>query len=205
MISKAVFLDKDGTLIEDIPYNVNPDLICLSPGALEALRLLQDKGYQLIVVSNQSGVARGYFKEQDLRPVEDRIRELLFSVGIHLSGFYYCPHHPEGTVSKYAVECFCRKPQPGMIYRAAIEHGINLAASWMVGDILNDIEAGHRAGCQTVLIDNGHETEWKVTPLRQPEFIVKDLMGAAQAITSEILFEWNVSYGEKEQRLNKYY
>jgi D-glycero-D-manno-heptose 1,7-bisphosphate phosphatase len=197
MRSKAVFLDKDGTLVEDIPYNVNPDLIRLSKGALEGLRMLQE--YQLFVVTNQSGVARGYFEEQALTAVEKKLQELLSIVEIRLAGFYYCPHHPHGSIPRYAVECVCRKPQPGMLQKAALEHRINLASSWMVGDILNDIEAGNRAGCRTVLIDNGNETEWVMNRHRHPDFIVKTLYEAA-VIISEIPPEWNLSYGEKEHR-----
>ena len=125
----AVFLDKDGTLVEDVPYNVDPALIRLGPGAADGLRLLHAAGYPLIVISNQSGVARGYFEEAALGAVEVRLRELLGEVGVPLTGFYYCPHHPEGSVAAYAVGCECRKPLPGMIVRAADEHGIDLARS----------------------------------------------------------------------------
>lgn len=201
MSAKAVFLDKDGTLIDDSPYNVDPDLIRLSAGALEALRLLQDHGYQLIVVTNQSGVARGYFREEELQPVEARLRVLLSPVGVSLMGFYYCPHYPGGELSQYAVECTCRKPQPGMLYKAALEHQFNLEESWLVGDILNDMEAGNRAGCQTVLVDNGHETEWDLASIRQPTFIVKDLMEAAYIIVTAGS-KRKLRYGEQEQRSN---
>ena len=198
MTSKAVFLDKDGPLIEDVPYNVNPDRIRLAEGAYKSLRLLQDRGYQLFVVTNQSGVARGFFEEQNLQQVRNKIIELLASAGIFLTDFYYCPHHPHGKVSKYAVDCFCRKPQPGMLYRAALEHDVNLAESWMVGDILYDIEAGNQAGCRTVLIDNGHETEWEVTPRREPEFTVGNLESAARVIVWESLVRTEVkSWQEK--------
>ncbi len=186
--------------MEDIPYNVDPDLIRISKGALKGLRLLQEKEYQLFVVTNQSGVARGYFDERAMTVVEHRLQELLSFAGIHLTGFYYCPHHPQGNVPQYAVECACRKPQPGMLQKAALEHRINLASSWMVGDILNDVEAGNRAGCRTVLIDNGNETEWEMSPRRHPGFIVKNLAEAASIIIRESQQEWNVSYGEKEYR-----
>ncbi len=181
MASKAVFLDKDGTLVEDIPYNIDPERIRLEEGALESLRLLQDHGYQLIVVSNQSGVARGFFEEQALHAVRQKIEELLSPAGIVLTDFYCCPHHPDGTVSKYAVDCYCRKPQPGMLYRAAREHDLHLADSWMVGDILHDMEAGNRAGCRTILIDH-HETDWNLNTLRCPKFIAKNLEEAARVI-----------------------
>ncbi|HEX8199409.1 MAG TPA: HAD family hydrolase [Isosphaeraceae bacterium] len=181
---RAVFLDKDGTLIEDVPYNVDPGRIRLTRGAEEGLRLLHAAGYALIVISNQSGVARGLFPEEALRAVERRLRGLLEEVGVPLLGFYYCPHHPEGVVPGLAVACGCRKPEPGMILRAAAEHGIELARSWFIGDILDDVEAGRRAGCSTVLIDNGHETEWVVSAARTPHEVTADLAEAARRIVA---------------------
>jgi histidinol-phosphate phosphatase family protein len=183
MGARAVFLDKDGTLVEDVPYNVDPERIRLAPGAAEGLRELHAAGYRLVVVSNQSGVARGYFPEEALTAVENRLRELMAQSGVPLAGFYYCPHHPRGQVAAYAVACDCRKPQPGMLVRAAREQGIDLADSWLVGDILDDMEAGRRAGCRTVLIDNGHETEWVPGPDRWPHHVAADLAEAAAIIT----------------------
>ena len=180
---RAVFLDKDGTLVEDVPYNVDPAQVRLMPGAAEGLRLLVAAGYRLVVVSNQSGVARGYFAEEALAAVETRLRQLLEEVGVCLGGFYYCPHHPQGCVAGYAIACDCRKPQPGLVVRAAQEHGLDLSQSWFVGDILDDVEAGRRAGCRTVFLDNGHETEWVMTPERQPHFTAPDLIAAARIIT----------------------
>ncbi len=110
-------------------------------------------------------------------------------VDVRLSGFYYCPHHPHGKIPEYAVDCFCRKPRPGLLQKAALEHEIDLASSWLVGDILHDIEAGNRAGCRTVLIDNGNEAEWDLSPRRQPEFIVKNVYEAALTITRESLVD----------------
>lgn len=193
MKSKAVFLDKDGTLIEDIPFNVDPGLIRLADGAIDALRLLQKLGFQLIVVTNQSGVARGYFAERMLEDVKRRLCEMLTSAGIVLNGFYYCPHLPRGEVRKYAIPCFCRKPQPGMLRRAAREHNLDLSASWMIGDILHDVEAGNRAGCRTVLIHK-HETEWNVSPHRIPSFRVSNLMAAARVIASVHVLERDMSH-----------
>jgi D-glycero-D-manno-heptose 1,7-bisphosphate phosphatase len=178
----AVFLDKDGTLIEDVPYNVDPDLIRLTDGALDGLRALHDAGYLLIVVSNQSGIARGYFEEQALGAVERQLRDLLGGAGAPLAGFYYCPHHPDGCIDAYGVECECRKPAPGLLSRAARDHGVNLARSWMIGDILHDVEAGRRAGCRTILLDVGHETEWELTPAHIPDFTVANLDAAARLI-----------------------
>src|SRR4051812_3457016 len=109
---RAVFVDKDGTLIEDVPYNIDPAFIRLSPGAGAGLALLKQAGYRLIVVSNQSGVAHGFFPEAAMAGVEATLRERLAPFGVELDGFLYCPHHPEGRVAPYARACDCRKPAP---------------------------------------------------------------------------------------------
>lgn len=184
MSIQAVFLDKDGTLIEDVPYNVDPERIQLTQGAVEGLQVLSRSGYQLIVITNQSGVARGYFPESALVAVEERLRQMLAEVGVCLAGFYYCPHHPDGVVQEFAITCSCRKPEPGLLLRAANRHSIDLRESWFIGDILNDVEAGRRAGCRTILIDNGNETEWDLSAGRSPHYTVANLAEAAQVITS---------------------
>jgi D-glycero-D-manno-heptose 1,7-bisphosphate phosphatase len=179
---RAIFLDKDGTLVEDVPYNVNPALLELTWHAAPGLQLFRQLGYALFVVTNQAGIARGLFTESALQPVQARLAEQLAQYGVTLDGFYYCPHSPDGVVSRYAIPCTCRKPQPGMLHRAAREHGIDLERSWMIGDILHDIEAGRRAGCNTLLIDNGNETEWHMTPQRTPHLKAPDLYEAALLI-----------------------
>ena len=179
---RAIFLDKDGTLVEDVPYNIDPARVVLCPGVVEGLQLLQRHGYALIVVSNQAGIARGYFGEEDLQALERHLVRLFRGHGIALHGFYWCPHSPDGRVARYATLCTCRKPMPGMLLRAAREHGVDCKQSWMVGDILNDVEAGRRAGCKTVLIDNGNETEWEWSALRSPDLLVKEFLHAARAI-----------------------
>jgi D,D-heptose 1,7-bisphosphate phosphatase len=182
MKQPAVFLDKDGTLIEDVPYSVDPDRVQLCQGASEGLRSLHAAGYRLIVISNQSGVARGFFPEVGLVAIEQTLRQLLAAVDVPLTGFYYCPHHPDGLIAAYAIDCTCRKPQPGLLLQAAAEHAIDLERSWFIGDILHDVEAGRRAGCRTVLIDNGNETEWLLSPQRLPHHVVSDLSAAARVI-----------------------
>ncbi|MEO7494442.1 MAG: HAD family hydrolase [Massilia sp.] len=182
---KAVFLDKDGTLIDDIPYNVEPRRMTLCSGAGAALRLLSRLDFRLFVVSNQPAIAHGYCGEEAMTAVADRLGDLLFRERLALDGFYYCPHHPDGLVGAYAVACVCRKPMPGMLLRAAKEHDIDLQASWMVGDILHDIEAGNRAGCRTLLIDNGNETEWRLGARRVPTRIATDLYSAAIMIAAD--------------------
>ncbi|MFD2569846.1 D-glycero-alpha-D-manno-heptose-1,7-bisphosphate 7-phosphatase [Spirosoma soli] len=178
----AIFLDKDGTLIPDIPYNVDPDLITLYPETGLALQRLKQAGFKLVVVSNQAGVARGYFRENQLPAVYDRMNQLLEPFSVTLDGFEYCPNHPQGTVEGYVIDCNRRKPKPGMLLDAAQTYDIDLPASWMIGDILNDVEAGNRAGCRTILVDRGNETEWQTGPYRTPTAIVNNLEEAVNTI-----------------------
>jgi D-glycero-D-manno-heptose 1,7-bisphosphate phosphatase len=185
-MNKAVFLDKDGTLIDDIPYNVNTDLIVLNKNSATGLRLLQQNGYLLVIITNQAGIAHGYFSMPQLEAVEAKLAEIFRNEGLTLSGFYYCPHHPDGEIAPYDIACYCRKPQPGLLFKAARDLDINLNASWMVGDILNDIEAGNRAGCRGILIDNGNETEWILDEYRQPVKKVKTIDMAAEYIISRL-------------------
>ncbi|MFZ6028668.1 MAG: D-glycero-alpha-D-manno-heptose-1,7-bisphosphate 7-phosphatase [Chloroflexota bacterium] len=182
---KAVFFDKDGTLVEDVPYNVDPARLSLAPGIGAALRCLQDAGYRLVVVSNQSGIARGYFSEEALARLEYVLRQRLEILGVSLQGFYYCPHHPQGTVPAYTRRCSCRKPEPGLLLRSAREHNIDLRRSWLVGDILDDVQAGRRAGCRTILLDNGNETEWFLSRERLPHHLAANI-AMVQAIISAV-------------------
>lgn len=182
-VNKAVFLDKDGTLIRDEPYNVDPAKVVFETDVFEGLRTLQGDGYRLVIVSNQPGLAMGLFSQTELdalvRYFEDRFAEN----GVMLSGFYYCPHLPATD----GPSCACRKPEPGLILRAAKELDIDLKHSWMIGDILNDVEAGNRAGCQTILIDNGNETEWLEGPARVPHYTTRYFLDATDYITSETI------------------
>jgi histidinol-phosphate phosphatase family protein len=182
---RAVFLDKDGTVLDDVPYNVDPRKMRFAPGARAALELLAAYPYRLIVVSNQGGVAQGRFAIDALDAVEHQLRVMFAACGATLDGFYSCPHDPRGHVAPYACACDCRKPAPGMLLRAAHDHGIDLRASWLVGDILNDVEAGNRAGCRTILLDNGNETEWRDGPRRRPFAYANDLHGAARLVACE--------------------
>ncbi len=152
MSNKAIFLDRDGTLIEDPGFLSHPEQVNLLDGAAEALVELRAMGYKLVVVSNQSGVARGILSESDLEEIHDRLRQLLAEKGAYLDQIYYCPYHPDGVVSKYRKESEWRKPNPGMLLAAADEMGIDLSQSWSIGDSSRDVEAGLRAGCKTILI-----------------------------------------------------
>jgi histidinol-phosphate phosphatase family protein len=136
----------------------------------------------VVVVSNQSGVARGHFNEEALVPLADRLRSLVTAEGAIMLDFRYCPHLRDGLIGRYAVDCDCRKPKSGLLLAAASAHGLDLAASWMVGDILDDVEAGKAAGCQTILLCNGHETEWRMNEERRPDYLAGDLNEAADII-----------------------
>jgi len=183
-LNKAIFLDKDGTLIKDVPYNVDPNKVVLEAYAIEALNVFQNKGYKLIIVSNQPGIALSLFDIVSLDKLRRYIWNLLFENNINLNAFYYCPHYVSGNNPIYSIACNCHKPMPGMLLQAAIDHQIDLAQSWMIGDILNDVEAGARAGCKTIHIDNGNETEWLEGAFRVPTFTVGNLKEAAQVIDS---------------------
>ncbi|HZU67224.1 MAG TPA: HAD family hydrolase [Ktedonobacteraceae bacterium] len=179
----ALFLDRDGTLVYPRHYPSRPEELCLYDGVGEALRTFQEAGFRLVVVTNQAGIARGYFKEDDLWRMHTYLAKELAKSGVHLDAIYYCPHHPEGVIPELAVVCDCRKPQPGMLLRAARDLALNLPRSWFVGDILDDIEAGNRAGCRTVLVDLGTEKP-PASQLRRPNFIARNTIHALRIIAA---------------------
>jgi D-glycero-D-manno-heptose 1,7-bisphosphate phosphatase len=143
---RAAFLDRDGVLNVDHGYVFRPQDFEWLPGAVDALVLLQKAGYALVVVTNQSGVARGFYTAADVEQLHAHVRAELLATGVQLAGIYTCPHHPEGVVAAYRQACNCRKPRPGMIEQAAREHGLDLASSCLFGDKLSDIQAGRSAG-----------------------------------------------------------
>ncbi|MBI2192463.1 MAG: HAD family hydrolase [Planctomycetes bacterium] len=172
---KAVFLDRDGTVIRDVGYLSAPEDVHLLPYAARGILRMRELGYRVVLVTNQSGIARGYFTEDDFKRVEARMEEELAARGAGLDAVYYCPHLPGGAVAAYAIECECRKPKPGLILRAARELGIDLGASVMVGDTEADIQAGRRAGCRTILLS----TE-RVSLLIQPDAHAAHLLEAVE-------------------------
>lgn len=141
----AIFLDRDGTLIEDVGYPRDPDAVRFLPGVIHALKSAYDRGWPLIVISNQSGIGRGLITPEEASAVHQRFVSELASQGIELSGSYYCFHKP-------AERCICRKPSPSMLFWAASDLGIDLCRSFMIGDKLSDMDAGHQAGCTTIQI-----------------------------------------------------
>jgi D-glycero-D-manno-heptose 1,7-bisphosphate phosphatase len=178
----VVFVDKDGTLIEDLPYNVEPARVRFAPGAREAVRRLAAAGWELVIVTNQSGVARGYFTEADLAALGAHLRAEIEGVGGRLAGFYACPHLPDGSVAPFAIECDCRKPAAGLILRAADDLGIDPAASWFIGDTWMDVAAGATAGCRTILVGPEHLARPGHPVHVRPDAAVPDLLAAADVI-----------------------
>lgn len=190
---RAVFFDRDGTLNEmvydethgrlDSPFC--PEDLQLRPGAAEAVRAAAGLGYLTIVVTNQPGLAKGTLTEARLEAIHARLRALLGASGAMLDGIYHCPHHPRGAVERWRGECACRKPAPGMLLEAATHLGIDLGASWMVGDGLNDIEAARLAGSRAVLVS---PLKLEIlerfidSPERRPEAVVPDLAAALEVI-----------------------
>ncbi|MFW6133383.1 MAG: D-glycero-alpha-D-manno-heptose-1,7-bisphosphate 7-phosphatase, partial [Planctomycetota bacterium] len=182
MSAKAVFLDRDNTILADPGYLSDPDDVKLLPGAALALQSLAQAGYKLVVATNQSGIARGLLTEETLGQIHAELRRQLAEQHVHLDAIYACPYHPEGTVEPYARESELRKPNPGMLLAAAEELDIDLERSWAVGDSPRDIEAGQRAGCRTILLrahPDRHEDDPHEESAR-PDFVVRNIVDAAR-------------------------
>jgi D-glycero-D-manno-heptose 1,7-bisphosphate phosphatase len=163
----ALFIDQDGTLVENVHGSADPALLRLMPGAPQALAALAAGGHALLVVTNQSGLALGHFTRAQFARLQAVLQQQLRdAAGVELLDVIVCPHAP-GPGG--APTCLCRTPAPGMLTRAARAHGLDLTRSWIVGDLLDDVEAGHRAGCRSLLFDNGGETVWRRSPLREPD------------------------------------
>ena len=154
--NKAVFIDRDGTLIVEKHYLKDPDDVFLIDGTVEALDIFRELGFLIIVVSNQSGVARGILTEDDVRAVNIRIEKILSDKGHSIDGFYYCPHYALSDDATYGIECNCRKPATGMIDKAVKEFNIDTVASFVIGDKMSDIKLAHNAQCQPVLVRTGY-------------------------------------------------
>lgn len=184
----AVFLDRDGVLIEDVDLLTRRDQVRVCRRAPEALKKLHASGYLLFVVTNQTVIARGLATEQDVEDINSFIEKMLFDgSGCKLERFYYCPHHPEATLPQYRIICECRKPRPGMLLRAAREYNLDLSASFMIGDRISDIVAGHKAGCTTVLVETGmHQAKPIISDAMNltanPDYVCADLYEASRII-----------------------
>ncbi|MBI5471795.1 MAG: HAD family hydrolase [Ignavibacteriae bacterium] len=154
--SIGAFLDRDGTLNVEVDFLRTPDQLQVYPGAARAVRKLNDRKITTCVISNQSGIARGYLSEANLIPIHAKLREEMLNEGATLDRIYYCPHHPTSGIEPYNIDCDCRKPKPGMLRRAERELGIDLARSFVVGDSVVDMQAGNTVGATTILVQTGY-------------------------------------------------
>lgn len=186
---KAVFIDRDGTITEEVGYLDHPDKLKLIKGSAEAIKLINDLGMKVILVTNQSGVARGYFPEQMIKNVHDCLEELLSVNGAKLDGIYFCPHHPTAGESPYRSDCECRKPKTGMIKAALQDFDIDLKHSYMIGDKMSDMEFAHNAGIKGILVQTGYGK--KETAISEnirggiPDMIADNILEAATWIKDE--------------------
>jgi len=179
-MKKAVFLDRDGTINVEKDYLFRVEEFEFIPGSPEAVRMLNESGFLVVIVSNQSGVARGYYSEDDVELLHRHIAGELAKSGAKVDAWFYCPHHPEGKGS-YSLTCTCRKPLPGMLLDAAGRYDIDLSASVMIGDKLVDIEAGSAAGCRSILVRSGYGGQLEgIAPNNQE--IYDDLLAAVKEL-----------------------
>lgn len=190
MTIRGVFLDRDGTLNEDaVGFASRRKEATLLPGIASAIRKLNEKKIPVIVISNQAGIARGIHSEEDAHRFNESLAKQLAVNNAHVDGWYFCPHHPEGTIARYAISCECRKPKTGLLQRAAREHGVDLSQSVMVGDKATDIEAGHAVGAQTILVQTGQGARewarWKQDI--KPSFVAQDLSDAVEYLFRDMV------------------
>ena len=184
---KAVFLDRDGTIVVHEPFLRSPDQLQLLPNAVSGIKLFKEHDYLIIIVTNQSGIARGFFSEERLTLIHKRLIDILEDEGIVIDDIYYCPHHIEGIVEQYRIECECRKPKPNMLLTAARKHNIDLTQSIMIGDSEVDIRAGKNAGCSCVLIKKSFE-DIVYNDAESVDYVVSDLLEAARIFTQQTRF-----------------
>lgn len=194
-MNRAVFFDRDGTVSEEVGYLVDLAQLRLIPGAGLAIRTLNLSGFKVVLVTNQSGVARGYFPESLVHEAHQRLEKMLALDGARLDGIYYCPHHPTAGYSPYTMTCECRKPRTGLLERAANDLAIDLRRSFVVGDKWSDVELARRAGAVSILVQTGfgHDDPGNIRPdgLADPDHVASDITGAV---------EWILTAGRREQR-----
>ena len=188
-MNRAVFIDRDGTLSEEVGYINHPERFRLFPYAGQAIRHLNESGWLAIVTTNQAGVARGYFSEEMIETVHKGMEDKLAIDGARLDGIYYCAHHPSVGDAPYRVDCNCRKPKPGLITRAATDFDVDLKNSWMVGDRYSDIELARNAGVKSAFVLSGYgRGEWehqRQSWTEQPDMVAENLLQVVLNIVGE--------------------
>jgi D-glycero-D-manno-heptose 1,7-bisphosphate phosphatase len=182
----AIFLDRDGVVMEEGHYIATAEQVRLLPGAGETIARLNRAGWPVVIVTNQSGLARGYFGPAALHQVHQRLIQLLACCHARLDGIYVCPHHPEAVIEQYRQRCTCRKPQPGLLYQAAADLQLDLSRSWLIGDRVSDLQAGAAAGCRTVLVRTGYGAQVDTVALDRcalrVELVATDLADAVDKL-----------------------
>jgi len=187
--NRAIFLDRDGTINEEVGYIERLDRLVIIPAAFEAIRLINLNGFKAVVVTNQAGIAKGLFNEAFVMQTNERLQEFLRQKGAAIDAFYFCPHHPTEGVPPYRQVCDCRKPAPGLFYQAARDMDIDLTGSFMIGDRYRDMEAAHRAGVKGVLVKTGYGADVlenigpdQETPEAKPDHIAENILEAVHWI-----------------------
>lgn len=186
MLNRGVFLDRDGTINAEVNYLSRPEQLQLLDGAAEAIASLNQAGFKVVIVTNQAGVARGYFSEAVVQTIHEALRKMLGAAQV--DAIYYCPHHPTAGAGVYKTECHCRKPKPGMLEQAARELNIDLRRSFAAGDKISDLAAGRAVGCRNILVRTGYgmESEKEFANYSwQPEFVADNLLKAARWILQQ--------------------
>lgn len=186
MTDKIVFLDRDGTIIEEMGYINHFSRIRPLPEAIEAIKLFRQYGFKVVVLTNQAGVARGYFSEEALIEMNNYMLQRFENSGARIDALYYCPHHPEGKVEKYRIDCNCRKPKTGLIEKAVKELNLRLDKAWMIGDRMSDVELAKNAGIEATYVLTGYGTGDYVKEKGgfdvKPNLIFNNVLQAAQTI-----------------------
>ena len=178
---RAIFLDRDGTVLEEAGYLDRLERLVFFPFAIDAIRLLNRAGFAVAIITNQSGVGRGMYEEEFVHRAHEVVDEQVKAAGGRIDGFYYCPHHPTAEIERYRKDCDCRKPGPGMLRAAAADLGLDLSRSFAVGDKWTDVQAGLAAGAKGILVRTGYgrSSEASPRPSVEPTFIADDLIAAA--------------------------
>jgi D-glycero-D-manno-heptose 1,7-bisphosphate phosphatase len=185
MLDRCVFLDRDGTINEEVNYLSDPDQLRLIGGAAEAIKRLNGGGFKVVVITNQAGIARGYFSEATLQQIHRELEKMLRAQEAHIDAIYYCPHHPTAGIGVYKIDCNCRKPKPGLLERAARELNLDLRQSFVVGDKSADLQAGNAVGCRAILVRTGYGRESEMEMANGeflPEHVADDLLEASRWI-----------------------
>jgi D-glycero-D-manno-heptose 1,7-bisphosphate phosphatase len=201
-VKPAVFLDRDGTLLEEAGYLDRLERLAFFPFGIDAVRLLNRGGYSVVIITNQSGIGRGMYEEEFVIRAHQVVDERVRAGGGRIDGYYYCPHHPEAELAKYRKDCDCRKPEPGMLRQAAADLGLDLSRSFAVGDKWTDVQAGVAAGARGLLVRTGYGRTSEATPKRpvEPVTIADDLMAATAWILRNGDPPFDVAQGRPESR-----